>query len=111
MIALHHGVAAHAETLPDVVLSRDLDALAARLELEAVVHAAEVVALAPAVRELGAAVAAAVVERDHPAAVSLVKENRLLQDRAREQCSVDQLFVPGRDVPAVLQKGLSFRSH
>src|SRR5216117_2527808 len=72
VIALHHGVAAHAEALRDVVLSRDLDALAARLELEAVVHAADVVALAPAIRELGAAVAAAVVERGHPPAVSPV---------------------------------------
>src|SRR5207245_2197808 len=89
----------------------DLDALAARLELEAVVHAADVVALAPAVRELGAAMATAVVERDDAAAISPVKEHRLLQDGAREQFAVDQLFVPGRDVPAVLQKGLSFRSH
>src|SRR5207237_4063363 len=111
VIALDHRVAAHPETLRDVVLPRDLDALAARVELEAVVYATDVVAFAPAVRELGAAMAAAVVERDHAAAVAPVEDDRLLQQRARKQPTVDQLVIPGRDIPAVQQKGVGFRSH
>jgi hypothetical protein len=111
VLLLEHRVAANAQAARDVVLPRDLDALAARVELEPVVHAADVVALHAPVGELGAAVAAPVVQRNHPAAVALVEQHRLLQDRAREQLAVDQLVVPRRDVPAVLQKGLRLGSH
>src|SRR4051812_47147928 len=111
VLALDDRIAPHAEVLRDVVLSRDLDALAARLELEPVVHAADVVAFAPAVGELGAAMAAAIVERDDAAAVAAIEHDRLLEDGAGEEFAVDQLVIPRRDVPAVLQKGLSLGAH
>src|SRR5258708_20146444 len=106
MVALHHRVAAYPETLRDVVLPRNLDALAARVELEAVVHAAQVVAFAPAVGELGAAMAAAVVERHHPAAIPPIEDHRLIEQRARQKPPVDHLLIPPPDLPAVHQQPL-----
>jgi hypothetical protein len=64
-----------------------------------VVHAAHVVAFAPAVGELGAAVAAAVVERHDAAAVSRIEQHRLLEDGAREKLAAVELVVPGGHVP------------
>jgi hypothetical protein len=107
VLALDHRVAAHAELRRDVVLPRDLHAAAARIELEAVVHAAHAVALEPAVRELRAAVRAAVVERHDLAAFAAVDHHRLLEDGAREQPAVDQLVVPRRDIPAAHQEHCS----
>jgi hypothetical protein len=110
-VALDHRVAPHPELRRDVVLPGDLHAAAARVVLEAVVHAAQAVAFAPAVRELRAAMRAAVVERHRAAAVALVEHHRLLEERALEELAVDQLVVPGRDVPRVHEETLRLGSH
>ena len=50
------------------------------IELQAVVHAADAIAFAPAQRQRGAAVAAAIPQRDHLAALALVEQHPLFQD-------------------------------
>ena len=105
VLLLDHRVAAHAQALGDVLLPGNLDALALAVELQAVVHAAHVIAFQAPVGEQRAAMAAAVVERDHLAAVALVEQHRLLEDRARDELAVDQLVVPRGHVPAVHQEG------
>jgi len=111
VVALHDGEAAHAEPLGDVVLAGDLDALAARVELEPVIHAADIVAFHSPVGKLGPAVAAAVVERHHPSAVAFVEKDRGFQDGARQELAVDELVVPGRDVPGVRKEGSGGSAH
>ena len=104
VVALDHRIAAHAEFWRNHVLAGDLDALAAGLELHAVIHAADVVALDPAHRERRGAMATAIVERDHLAARAAIDHDRPLQDRAGELFAVDQFVIPGRDVPGIAKK-------
>jgi hypothetical protein len=104
VVALDDRVAAHAQLGRHHVLARDLDALAGGVELQAVVHAAHAVAFAAAQVQRHAAVAAAVLQRDDLAALALVEQHGLLQQRAREQLAVDEFVVPGGHVPAVLQE-------
>ena len=108
-VALDRRIAAHAELGRNVVLSGDLHALAARVELEAVVHAAHAVAFDAAVRQARAAVAAAIVQRHRPARLAAVQHDGLVEDRAREHAPVDQLVVPGGHVPAVHEERLARR--
>ena len=109
-VAFDHRIAAHAELGRNVVLPGNLHALARRVEFQPVVHAAHAVALDAAVGEQRAAMAAAVVERHRLAGIALVQHDRLVEDGAREQLAVDQLVVPGRDVPAVHEEGFGGRS-
>src|SRR6185437_7457913 len=104
IVALDHGIAAHAELCRDHVLAGNLDALAAGLELHAVIHAADVVAFDPPHRQRRGAVAAAIIERDDPAAGAAIDHDRLLQNRAGEFRAVDQLVIPGRDIPAIAKE-------
>ena len=110
VVAQLDRVAAHAEPRRDHVLAGNLDALAGRVELHAVVHAADAVALDAPHRQRRAAMTAAVVHRDDPAAFALVEDDRLVEDGAGELGAVDQLVVPGRDVPAVLQEHVVARA-
>ncbi len=58
-----HRVAPHAGALRDQLLAGDLDAASVGRELQAVIHAAQVVALEPAERQRRKAMAAAILER------------------------------------------------
>src|SRR5262245_47488839 len=111
VIALEDRVAPHTELGGHHVLPGDLHALTGRVVLQAVIHAPHGVALEPAVRELRAAVRAAVVERHDFPALAVVGQDRLLEDHAREELPVDQLVVPGRDVPAVHQETVGLGRH
>jgi hypothetical protein len=105
-------IAAHAELRGNDVLAGDLDAPPGRLVLHAVVHAADAVAFDATHRQRRAPVAAAVLQRDHLAALALVEDDRPFEDRAGQLGAVDQLVVPGGHVPAVLQEdSIAIRCH
>src|SRR6185437_4318155 len=104
IVTLDDRIAAHAQLWRDHLLAGNLNAFARRIELHAMVHAADVVALDAAHRQRRRPVAAAVVQRDDPSALAAIQQNRTFQDRARESRAVDQFMIPGRHVPAIPQK-------
>ena len=69
-------------------LPGNLDAAAGRLELEAVIHAADVVAFAPAEGQRRLPMAAPVFEHDDFAATGAIEQQRLVDDRERRSCPV-----------------------
>jgi hypothetical protein len=62
------------------------------------------VAFDPAHRERRGAMATAVVEGDDLAAGAAIDHDRALQNRAGQLRAVDQLVIPGRDVPGIAKK-------
>ncbi len=101
VIALDDRVAPHAQLRRDHVLAGDLGAAPGRVVPDAVIHAAHAVALTATLRQQRAAMRAAVVQRNDPAAFAPVEQHVILEQRAGEHSPVDQLVVPGGDVPAV----------
>jgi hypothetical protein len=97
-------IAAHAQFRRDHVLAGNLDALARRVELHAVIHAPDIVALDAAHRERRRAMATAIVERDDFAARAPIQHDRPLQQHARQLGAVDQFVIPGRDIPGISQE-------
>ncbi len=107
---LDGGVGPDAGSRRDGVLAGDLDADAGPVELQAVVHAAQVVAFEPPVRQGGEAMAAFVRQRGQ-AGGGAVEDDGLVDDRARDDLAQPELVVPGRDIPAIAHKhGLPPRS-
>ncbi len=104
VIALDDRVAPHAQLRRDHVLAGDLGAAPGRVVPDAVIHAAHAVALTATLRQQRTAMRAAVVQRNDLAAVAPVEQHVILEQRAGEHSSVDQLVVPGGDVPAVSEE-------
>ena len=101
VIALDDRIAAHAQLRRDHVLPRDLCAFARRVVADAVIHAAHAVAFAATLRQQRTPVRTAVVKRDDLAAVAAIEQDVVPEQRAGEHTPVDQLVVPGCDIPAV----------
>src|SRR6185312_5332770 len=112
---LDHRIAAYAQPRRDHVLTGNLRALAGAVVFDAVIHAADGIALATSPRQQRAAMRAAVVERDHLAAVASIEQYMLSEQRPAEKFAIDELVIDGAYVPTVPEKhgaGLSsmFRS-
>jgi hypothetical protein len=107
VLLLDDGIALHAELRRDAVLAGNLHAFAGRVELQPVIHAAHTIALDAALRQLGAAVTAAIVQCNDLPALATVEDDRLAQQAPLEQLAVHDLVVPAAHVPAVLQKHLT----
>src|SRR5690606_18534521 len=99
-------IAAHPRLGRDHLLPRDFDALALRVEQQAVVHAAQIGALAAAERERSEAVDAAVLEGDDAAGLRRpVKHDGFAEDGHRTGLAVFDLMLPGRHIPGILDVG------
>jgi hypothetical protein len=68
-----------------------------------VIHATHGVALEASLREEGAAMRTTIVHRDDLAAFAAIQEHMLVQEHAAQELAVDQLVIPGADVPAILE--------
>jgi hypothetical protein len=64
-------------------------------------------ALDSALRKLGSAVAAAIVQRDDLSALAPIEDDRLAEQPPLEQLAIHDLMVPAAHVPAVLQEHLT----
>ena len=102
-VARLHRIAAHARQLRDRALAGYLDAAPRGRELEAVVHAAQVIAFATPQRQRREAVAAAVLERHQSAVLAAVDDDRLVGDADRVQAIPLEVVVPAGDIPAVVR--------
>ena len=90
--------------LPLYGLRRGLDTGAGGVELQAVVHAAHAIALAPALRQGGAAMAAAVFEGNHPVRRVAPENDGNAADCPGKEAIHGYFVVPCRDIPAVLDE-------
>ncbi len=97
----HHRIGAHAGRGGDHLLAGNLGAAAGPVEPQAVVHAAQLVALDPAQGQRREAVAAAVGHGDHAARGRAVDHHRLIDDGPRDGLLWRQIVIPGGDVPAI----------
>src|SRR5262249_34151454 len=104
IVALDHGIAAHAKLRRDVVLSGNLDTAAVGSELHAVIHAPDIVAFDAAHRQRRRAMTAAIIQRHDFAAGAAIEHDRFFENCARELLAVDQLVIPGRDIPGIVEK-------
>ncbi len=85
------------------LLARDLDAGAAGIEQQAVIAAADGVALDPPQRQRQTAMAAAILERRGGPGLGAEQHHRHAGDDARQRRPPD-LAAPGGDVPAIAEK-------
>src|SRR6185437_11326558 len=102
--ALHRRVAAYPQPWGNHILTRDLHTFAGAVVLDPVIHAADGIALATAVRQQCAAMRTAIVERDHSAAVAPIEQDVLPQQGAAQESAIDELVVDGGYVPTVPEK-------
>ena len=103
-VALHHRESTDLGLNRNAFLCRGFDALAAVIELQAVVHAAHTVAFATAHRQWCTAVAAAVFHRDDLAVLLAVHENGHTDDGAGEHAFLGDFMVPSRYIPSVFDE-------
>ena len=96
----HHRECAHTGARRHLLSPWGIDALAAGVELQAVIVAAYAVALEAALRQRRATVAAAVLERNQLTVGLAVDHDRDAADRAGEALGRD-LMVPSDDIPGV----------
>src|SRR6185503_17689700 len=103
VLALNHWIGAQKTFRRNVVLARDLDAFAGRIEERAVIGAANVVADEPPFRQRHVAMRADTVQRDDFAGAGAVKQDRRVEDAAAERCMLDLARLRA-DIPGVLHK-------
>jgi hypothetical protein len=111
MASLHHRITVHPQGLRYAILPRHLDAGAGGVVLHAVIHAAQTVPFDAPHRKGRAAMAAAIIERDVLAAFAAEQDHGFFQYGSRQFPAVDQLVIPGRHVPAILEKDMLFVIH
>ena len=104
VVFLGNRIAAHPSRRRDMRLARDMHAGAVGREAQAVIGAFDGIASNPAPRELGVAVAAAVLQRDRRAVRHPVQHHRLAEHKAAHRMQASDLVAPGSDVPAVPRK-------
>ena len=104
VIALDHGIAAHARARRDGALARHQDAGAARIVGESVIGTFERVAAQAPARQRRMAVAAAVGQGDGPPVLGAVEHHRLVEQDAAQEVHARDLVVPRRDIPAIAQE-------
>ncbi len=98
---LDHRVGLHPGGARDHVLAGDLDTGPGPVELEAVIHAADRLALDPAFRKRRGTVAAAILHGDQGAVGGAIDHDRLVHDHPPDRGVGPQLVVPRSDVPTV----------
>src|SRR5690606_38199892 len=98
---LDHGILLDAETLGYRAVAGNLDAATIRSELQAVIHAAYVVAFEASERKWRMAMPALVGHRREFAIRLAVKQYRPLDDGDAEQAVYRQFMAPGGHIPAV----------
>ncbi len=102
-VAFDHRIGFHPCAIGDQLLSRNLEAAAVGREQQAVIHAAQVGAFAPAKRKRCHAMDAAILERDDPAVVGPVEDDRRVQDGFVPGRAGSEIAVPSGHVPRILQ--------
>ena len=102
VVALLDRKGAYPRARRDHRLAGYFDALAGAVEHHAVIFAADVLAEDFAARQRHAAMAAAVLQRDHRAVGGPIEHHRLVEQRPAHRLRRD-LAAPGRNVPGVIE--------
>src|SRR5262249_51381503 len=100
---LDDRIGAHLRARRQTVLPRRPDHLAGWVVDEAVIAAAQIVALDLACRERDAAMAAAILESDRPAVARAIEHDGFAEDHACQRL-LRELFAESRAVPGIAER-------